>query len=291
MSLLLIGLLLWLPAETPQGLEGYPRADLLAEPDSLARPDALGKHVVVDTRPKAAYQAGHIPGAVWVDHHDWEKTFAATQDPQVWHKRISGLGIGNGGHVVVYGGPTDSARIWWILHYWGLKDIRLLNGGWKAWTDSGREVTRKTTQPAPAAVLTLQAAKDRLATKGQLLDALPKKDLQILDARTEGEYCGTVKLSNRRGGAIPGAMHLEWKAALDPRTQRFKSPAELRKLLKDRDIDVGKRTVTYCQSGGRAALLAFTIELMGGREVGNYYRSWSEWGNDPTTPVVQPKKQ
>ena len=53
-----------------------------------------------------------------------------------------------------------------------------------------------------------------------------------------------------------------------------------------------KPAATYCQSGGRAAMLAFTLELMGGKDVRNYYKSWAEWGNADDTPiVVQPKKQ
>ena len=53
---------------------------------------------------------------------------------------------------------------------------------------------------------------------------------------------------------------------------------------------MNRPAVTYCQSGGRAAVVAFALELMGGKQVGNYYRSWSEWGNDPDTPVAKPAK-
>ena len=60
------------------------------------------------------------------------------------------------------------------------------------------------------------------------------------------------------------------------------------KLFEKAGIDPSKPAITYCQSGGRAAVLAFVLELMGGKDVRNYYRSWSEWGNDPDTPVVKP---
>jgi thiosulfate/3-mercaptopyruvate sulfurtransferase len=49
--------------------------------------------------------------------------------------------------------------------------------------------------------------------------------------------------------------------------------------------------VTHCQSGGRASVVALALDLMGARDVRNYYRSWAEWGNDPDTPVVRPGKQ
>ena len=123
-------------------------------------------------------------------------------------------------------------------------------------------------------------------TKGQLLDALKTKP-QIVDARSKDEFCGTAETA-KRNGAIPGAVHLEWTDALDPKTKRFKTPAELRALLSERHIDVSQPVVTYCQSGGRSAAMAFTLELMGGQQVGNYYKSWAEWGNDADTPVVKP---
>ena len=61
--------------------------------------------------------------------------------------------------------------------------------------------------------------------------------------------------------------------------------------MKDANIDPEKATVTYCQSGGRAAVAEFALELMGGKNVRNYYRSWAEWGNDESTPVVKPEKK
>jgi thiosulfate/3-mercaptopyruvate sulfurtransferase len=109
----------------------------------------------------------------------------------------------------------------------------------------------------------------------------------MIDARSEGEYSGLTETA-KRNGAIPGAVHLEWKECLDAKTKRFKSSEELSKLLGKRKIDVNRPAVTYCQSGGRAAVVAFTLELMGGQQVKNYYKSWSEWAND--TPVQKVEK-
>jgi thiosulfate/3-mercaptopyruvate sulfurtransferase len=62
-------------------------------------------------------------------------------------------------------------------------------------------------------------------------------------------------------------------------------------LFKEHEISLKEPSVTYCQSGGRAAVMAFALELMGAGDVRNYYRSWNEWGNDADTPVVTPKKK
>ena len=111
-----------------------------------------------------------------------------------------------------------------------------------------------------------------------------------MDARSAKEFCGD-DVRAKRGGAIPGAKHLEWTDLLDPRTGKFKPAPELAKVFADAGIDPSKPTTTYCQSGGRASVLAFGLELMGGKDVRNYYRSWNEWGNDPDTPVATPKKK
>ena len=134
----------------------------------------------------------------------------------------------------------------------------------------------------------LKAHLDRLATKEQVVGYVKDKDRQIIDARSGKEFCGEDKRA-KRGGAIPAAKHLEWSDLLD-KDGRFKSADELAKLFKEHEISVKEPAVTYCQSGGRAAVMAFALELMGAKDVRNYYRSWSEWGNDPDTPVVVPKK-
>src|SRR5438034_11780204 len=104
---------------------------------------------------------------------------------------------------------------------------------------------------------------------------------QIIDARSRGEYCGDEMFA-KRGGAIPGALHLEWLQLLD-KSQRFKTPEELAGLFKTHGVVLDRPTITYCQSGGRAAVMAFALEWMGAKRVRNYYKSWAEWGNADDT--------
>src|SRR5262249_509141 len=122
--------------------------------------------------------------------------------------------------------------------------------------------------------------------KGVPAKSLDGGKLQIVDARSEKEYCGVEKLTNKRAGAIPGARQLEWVDLLDQEAYRFKPAAELRRLFEQAGISLDKPTTTYCQSGGRASVLAFGLELMGAKDVSNYYSSWNEWGNTDDTPVA-----
>ena len=265
----------------------YPRPDMLVGPAALARPDA--GYVVLDARDPARYAAGHVPAARRVDHAEWEKGFGDGTDAAGWSKRIGALGLTPDTKVVVYDDnfSKDAARVWFILRYWGVADVRLLNGGWTGWTRAG--LPTETSAAAPATVaFTAVPAPARLATKAGLLEALPGGRLQIVDARSEGEFCGTDALKNKRAGAMPGAKQLEWIDLLDTETRRFKPADELGKLFAAAGIDLSRPTATHCQGGGRAAVMAFGLELMGAKEVSNYYKSWGEWGNADDTPVVKP---
>jgi thiosulfate/3-mercaptopyruvate sulfurtransferase len=267
----------------------YPRPRLLVEPARLAK--MADQFVILDVRSPEAYQAENIPGAIRVDHDQWKDAFGDGSDAEGWSKRIGDLGIGADSSVVLYddSAAKDAARIWWILRYLGVHNARLLNGGWKAWKAEELPVsTEASPDPTPVS-FTATPAKRRLVSKDQVLASLLDHRFQIVDARTEGEFCGIDLNKNLRGGAIPGAKHLDQADLFDPETGRFKSPDKLRQLFDEAGIDLNKPAASHCHSGGRASVMAFTLELMGGNDVRNYYPGWSEWGNLIDTPIVVPQ--
>ena len=279
-------------AQTPGAEIAYPRARLLMEPAKLARPEVAKGFVVLDVRKEDAYQKAHVPGARRVDHDAWKKALGDGRDSEGWSKRIGRLGIRADSKVVVYDDNSmkDAARIWWILRYWGVDDARLLDGGWKTWKAEDYPTTRDVPAPATPTALKAEAITRQLATLRQVVDSLKHHDLQIVDARSQDEHCGIDKRKNKRAGAIPGAKHLQWSDLIDKTTDRFKSPEELRRLFDQAGIDLQRPTASHCQSGGRASVMAFGLELMGTGDVRNYYAGWSQWGNRDDTPVAVPKK-
>lgn len=282
---------LFAPVDAPPAERtSYARPALLVEAADLARRLSPQVHVL-DARPRAAYDVGHVPGAVWVNAEDWARTFAADRDPVAWSWKIGSLGLVPGGRVVLLDDVSgrDAARLWWVLRYWGVPDAALLNGGWTAWKAARGPVATEETKPVPWP-LPLDPAPARLAVKADVLAVLKSPNVQIVDARSAGEFCGDKKLA-RRGGAIPGARHLDWEDLVDPGTRRFKPAAELARLFREHEIRLDRPAVTYCQSGGRASVMAFALELMGADQVRNYYRSWAEWGNAEDTPVDTPPKK
>ncbi|HKI35212.1 MAG TPA: sulfurtransferase [Gemmataceae bacterium] len=287
--LLCTALLLFVPGAEEAKEGKYPHAELLIDAGGLAKGVQAKSVQVLDARPKAKYDAAHVPGALWVDSGAWSKAFGGTPDKEAWTNRLGALGLKADAPVVVYGDdPREPARVWWILRYWGFKEVRLLDGGWLAWA-SANSAASKEAPPVTATTPKLTAHPERLATKEQVLDFVKDKDRQIIDARSGKEHCGEEKLA-KRGGSIPGAKNLEWSDLLD-KDGRFKSADDLRALFKEHDVNLKEPAVTYCQSGGRASVMVFALELMGAKDVRNYYRSWNEWGNDPDTPIVTPKKK
>jgi thiosulfate/3-mercaptopyruvate sulfurtransferase len=260
---------------------------MLVETADVTKPEN-SRFRILDARPHTSYRDGHIPGAVWVDHEAWAKAFGAGQDAEAWAKLIGGLGIDVDTPVIVYDDnrAKEAARIWWILRYWGVKDVRLLNGGWTAWRAAAGAVARGETEVS-ARSPKLMAEAARLTNKGQLLESLREGSGQIVDVRSAQEFCGEA-VTAKRNGSIPGAKHLEWSDVTDPKTQKFRSADELTKLFRQAGIDPERPAVTYCQSGGRASVMAFALELMGAKGVRNYYKSWAEWGNSDDTPIARP---
>ena len=268
----------------------YAKPAMLVEPAELKKKDAAKRFVILDVRTHKAYVAGHIPGAVWVDLTAWDRLMTANTKADGWADRLAEVGIDGSIPVAIYGDSKsrEAARAWWILRQQGVADVRLVQGDWAGYKKAGGAISE---DPIISVVVKpdLKPAKNRLLTKSEILAGLKAGKLdQLIDARTTGEYCGDTK-SAKRGGSIPGAKHLDWTDTLDPKTGRFKPAGEMKKLFEDAGIALDKPTATYCQSGGRAAVMAFAFELMTGKPAKNYYRSWAEWGNDPDTPVVTPK--
>ncbi len=271
----------------------YSNPRMLLQPERLAKPEVADRFVILDVRSSEAYEAGHIPGAIRVDPNQWKDAFGDGSDAEGWSKRIGDLGIGADSSVVVYddSAAKDAARIWWILRYWGVRDARLLNGGWKTWKAEGLPVTAEVPAPPTPAAFEAAPVKRRLAAKDEVLKSIHDHRFQIIDSRSEDEFCGIDLQKNLRGGAIPGAKHLDWVNLVDQETHRFKSPDELKKLFDEAGIDPGKPTASHCQSGGRASVMVFALELMGAKNAKNYYPGWSEWGNLKDTPIVAPKEK
>jgi thiosulfate/3-mercaptopyruvate sulfurtransferase len=255
----------------------YPNPTLLVEPEELAKLDTTTVRIL-DVRGKAKYDDGHVPGSVLAMTGPWSNAVKEGKaDSAFWTKELAAVGVLPTRPVVVVADDIrDAARARWLLIYAGQIDVRLLNGGWGAYVAAKLPVSKEATT-AKANDWDRIVNRHVLATKEHMLglpNAAPKA--RIIDTRSAEEYAA---------GHIPGAVRLEWTELLDPNTKKFKPAEELAKLLMERNIDPAEESCSYCQSGGRAAVVAFALELMGSKKARNYYRSWAEWGTAKDTPI------
>jgi thiosulfate/3-mercaptopyruvate sulfurtransferase len=266
----------------------------LARPEALVSAEWLAAHLtdpavrIVDLRSNG-YAASHIPGAVHLANAAIRDTAnAPTFVPQVrdFEALMTRLGIGNRTRVVAYEdrGGIYAARLWWILRYFGHRDVALLDGGWTAWTSGSRPTSTEVLSP-PAATFTARVDPASIATAADVLAATQKAGVKIVDARTPAEIEGRELRGIRRGGAIPASVPVYWEDALDPATKTFKSAADLRRLYEERGITPADEVIAYCQVGMRAAHDLFVLHLLGYDRLRNYYGAWEEWGNRDDLPV------
>ncbi len=248
--------------------------------------------LVLDARPAHEFARGLIPGAFHLDL--WGVSLIDTSPAPLrafmWiiGHMFSQRGVVPERPVVVY--ETDSgiraARLFWFLEYLGHPNVRVLDGGYLAWTTSGLPVTTDAQAPATSAWHGT-AVPGRIATWEEVRDMIGRPDVAIVDTRSRDEYVGKA-VRAKRGGAIPGAVHLEWTENLAP-DGCFKTAAELRQMYEPLGVTSGKTAVTYCQGGYRAAHTYLALRILGHTDVRNYTGSWKEWGDREDLPIEHPQ--
>ena len=198
------------------------------------------------------------------------------------------LGLANHHRVVVYdtGGLPAAARAYWTFKVFSHNDVRILDGGLPKWQAEGRPLEAGLTDVAPGH-FSARLKPEMVASKDHVLQAVERRDSEILDARSAGRFYGREPEPRPgvRGGHMPGAKNLHYaKFFADDGT--FVSSERLQELLAAPALDPDKPVITSCGSGVTAAILALGLNLLGRGDVRVYDGSWVEWGSDPATPVV-----
>ena len=244
--------------------------------------------LVLDLRPAEQFARGQIPGAVhldlwcvslidtdeaplrafmWMIGHLFALRGVTPERPVVVHDEISGL---------------RAARAFWFLEYLGHPDVRLLDGGFTAWTAAGFAASTEPRAPTPSAWHGT-AHPDLIASLQYVRAQLGRAETTIIDTRCDAEWYGE-EVRAKRGGAIPGAVHLEWTQNLTDEG-RFKPREALEAMYSAAGISPDHEIVTYCQGGYRAAHTYLALRLLEFPRVRTYTGSWKEWGDRDDVPI------
>ena len=234
-----------------------------------------------------AYDAGHVPGAVFVDlstisGREPGRGRHPLPDPALFQAPMREAGVGDGTAVVVYDdtGGAVAARLWWMLRYFGHDRAAVLDGGIQAWPG---ELSARAERPAPGD-FTAAAPREHLKLDYEDVRGLPASTL-LIDARPAERYRGDSEPVDPIPGHIPGAVSAPARGNLDG-DLRFRSPEELRERYEALGAGGDREVVVYCGSGVSACHDLLAMELAGLAGARLYPGSWSEWSSRPGAPVA-----
>lgn len=313
--ILLAGFVLSAAADAAEKYKDYARGEMFITAQELNQlMEAKDpKLVIIAVAKKTHYFSGHIPGSFHLWRPDYEadaKTQRGVTDniigPEGYTKLMQGLGVSPDSKVVVYDHKYDATRLWWAFYYYGKTDVRILDGGIKAWKKAGYstdlvasgKAARQGTWVAKIAYPAMRVdTPDILALEN-------RADAQLWDVREDKEFCGTsIKKGAFRAGRVPWAVQADWVNVKGKgNNAEWVSADEARKFFEKVGFDPNKQHYFYCQSGVRTTQLIYTLYALGWPmdKLHNYDGSWIAWSKDEklsiekgcpdTTPAPWQKK-
>jgi thiosulfate/3-mercaptopyruvate sulfurtransferase len=286
-------------------------AKAYAHPEVLVDTDWVAQHlndpkvrvVEVDYDSSANYATGHVPGAVLVD---WRSDINDPVErdilsPQKLQDLFVRAGVNDDSTLVLYGDFNNwfAAFAFWVFKYYGVKDVRIMNGGRKKWIDEDKPLVREAPRVTPGRFSATPHPDESLRVYyddvRHALEDVKGGRSKLVDVRSPKEFTGEITAPPeypnehaQRGGHIPGATNVPWAQAVNE-DGTFKSREDLEKLYEGKGITPDKPVITYCRIGERSSHTWLVLKyLLGYPNVRNYDGSWTEWGNLIRSPIEKP---
>jgi len=271
------------------------------------------KYVIVHShyRNRDAYLSGHIPGAIDMDT-------LALEAPETWNRRspeelkaaLEQHGITSDTTVILYGkfmtpnndddfpgsaaGHIGAIRNAFIMMYAGVKDVRILNGGFQSWKDGGFTISTEDVikQPVEDFGVNIPSNPQLAVDVPEAKQMIAANDADIVCVRSWPEYIGEVSGYNyiEKKGRIPGAIfgncgtdayHMENYRNVD---HTIREANEVIAIWDEVGITPDKHLAFYCGTGWRGSEAFYNAWLMGWPRVSVFDGGWFEWSNDPDNP-------
>ena len=259
--------------------------------DHMTSPDL----VILAVGPRKDYDAGHIPGAVFLDM----ETIATKNGEQTLNyqvrpmpdlaKAFGNLGVSNSSRVVLYAMGTSwapTARAYVTLDAMGLgAKASMLDGGQGTWQEEHRAVNADAVT-AKAGTIQVCPQADVIADLNLVKDSLKKPGVSIVDSRTPVFYKGEQS-SGKHPGRIPGALNITFNTLVD---EKGKLKTDVGQMFSDAGVKKGDKVITYCHIGQQASLVYFVARYLG-YDARMYDGSWDEWSSHAELPFEPETKK
>jgi thiosulfate/3-mercaptopyruvate sulfurtransferase len=274
-----------------------------AHPETLVETTWLAEHasdpkvrvfeVDVDT---SSYDQGHVAGAIGVN---WKSDLQQQPVRDLLDKKqleefLAKNGVTKDTTIVVYGDNNNWFAAWffWLLKYYGHKDVKLVNGGRAKWVAEARPLVTERPSFQRSEYRAQGPDASVRALRDYVLEKVTGNGAKIIDVRSPKEYAGELLAPEnlpqegaQRGGHIPGAQNVPWATAV-AEDGRFKTADELKTIYEGKGLARGTETIAYCRIGERSAHTWFVLRyLLGYERVRNYDGSWTEWGSLIGVPI------
>lgn len=258
----------------------------------IAQEDASKRPLVLDTRGGYKdYFRGHLPYA----HHINFDTLRGTDKgvpvqylpDDLTRELLLRAGVDkNRTHIVYATGdklPNDeilsASMVAYVLEKFGVKDIRIVDGGLPSWQKSGLKVTQEY-HGNPRGNLSDQMKMEIGIDLPELLQRKNQKGVLLVDARPFNEYVGKDDVWLRKGH-IPGAISFHWARLMEnDNTHKFLTLEQAKASLESAGISKDKEIIVYCGTSREGSLLRFFLKHVAGYpNVRLYEGSWKEYSS------------